>query len=199
MKHYFFHITPLEHLPQIISSSGLLPARDILAAGDPPHWWTGEQVRRRGSEVPCRPRGALMEYVSLYMYRHPPQLHRTPHMSPHDWVYMVTTLDHILDARLPFCFTDGDPLLTGLTSFYPSSHPVRVPDADLLRHDDWRHRPTDLDLDRRRSASLLAKGTLTWRSIAGIAVATSEQQTRVHQMLRAQDKMKDVIIRPMWF
>lgn len=140
-----------------------------------------------------------MEYVSLYMYKHPPQLHRTPEVRPQDWAYVVTTLNHIMDARTPFCFTDGDPLLSGLTTFYPSTQPVRIPDPDLLRHDDWRHHPTDLDLDRRRSASVLVKGPLKWKSIAGIAVSSPEQQTHVHRMLRAQGKMKDVIIRPMWF
>lgn len=200
-KHHLFHITPLEHLASIISSDVLRCAQTLLNQGNlRPDWWHSAYWRRIEQTIPLARAEALARYVHFYFFKHPPQLHRSPTIPAQQWAYLITDVASLREANYTFLWTDGDPLLLALTQFYPQAHPFDPVDWSLQHHDQWRPTTEDLDLDRRRSASLLVHKRVEFRHIRGICVATPEAEQQVRQVLRQHQKGHvNVIIRPHWF
>ncbi len=113
------------------------------------------KAKRRNKQVPVGPGGPLADYVPFYFAPRSPMLFRiwkgtvaTYSGSQDSLVYLVTSVERIIEMDLPFVFTDRHPL-AAFARFSPDEGELNTVDWGLMRARMWAD--TDADPDRKHS------------------------------------------------
>ncbi len=176
-----YHFTHVDNLPAILDTGALIsdrraPAGPVVTdVGD-----TDIKGRRRTCVVPVGPGGCVDEYVPLYFAPRSPTMYRIacdhrdriPGRYPggdHPLVYLVTSVERLLSAGLPWAASDGNcasPVTRYTATVADLAHHVDWP---LMREQYWRNTPDDSDRMRRRMAEFLVHGRLPLDQLLGLA------------------------------
>lgn len=114
-------------------------------------------------------------------------------------VHLVTTIQAVQAAGLPFVFTDGHGIMR-LTSFFEDLAQLDHVDWTIMRtHYCWSDTPTDNDRRRRRQAEFLIHDFMPWSLINEIGVMNSKVKTVVEQMLLRSSHKPIVNVRRLWY
>jgi hypothetical protein len=174
------HLTVGTNLDRIAAEGEIRCTTDLRAEGVAygsialPHI----QDRRARTIVPCGPGGCLHDYVPFYFAPRSPMLFliKQGGVAGVDarqarLVYLVSTVEAVRAAALPFVLTDGHGTMA-LTDFFADPDRLDRIDWPLMRAQYWRDTVEDGDRKRRRQAEMLVHRRVPWSLVHTIVVKT---------------------------
>lgn len=200
-----YHITHLRNLPRIVASGGLA-AYNILADRDYVSIAHGNiQESRSSVRVPCRAGGTLHDYVPFYFGPRSPMLFAIGKGAVEGYedgqepiVHLVVQLSDVLEADLPFVFTNGHAIVA-YTDFYDDVTQLDQVDFPLMRQKYWHDVDDDPNRAWRRSAEFLVHERLPWGHVLGVGVMNETIQSAVLDTLDDVGEARPVAVRRHWY
>ena len=198
-----FHITKWQCLPSIVADDGLwcdnvMAATPGRAAGI---GYAHIKERRARTAVPLGSGGMVSDYVPFYFVpRSPMLLANKSGEAPGNpdgqapIVHLLSSTGAIIDAGLSFVFTDGHPVISGLTQFFDSVEYLDQVDWAVLKARYWNDIDNDMDRKRRRQAEFLVHSFVPWNLVDRIAVLNEEVANRVKECLVSSDHKPHVAV-----
>jgi hypothetical protein len=116
-----------------------------------------------------------------------------------DVVYLVSSVEKVVQSELVFAFTDGNAAMQGLTRFFKDLSDLQQVDWPLMQAKYRQNTPDDHDRMRRRQAEFLVRDQLPWQVLIGIAVYAEDIQDRVLALLDPLPQRQPVRVRPNWY
>lgn len=203
-----YHICPLQNLASIIGCDALLPFNALAQREIEPVSiaYSHLQERRSRFHVPIEPGGTLHDYVPWSFAARSPMLYAsargalTHGIAQDDIIHLVSDVARVQSLNLSFVFTDGHPLLTGLTKF--SNELARLCaflDWPVLLDRWWKNSDVDTDRARRRQAEFLIQGATPWNAVRGIGVQTEEAGRKVAEIVQIKTHQPKIRVLPDWY
>ncbi|MFN0030293.1 MAG: DUF4433 domain-containing protein [Acidimicrobiales bacterium] len=201
-----YHFTHATHLPSI-QDQGL--ACDAEAQAGLLTVEVGQRSikeRRRRIEVKTPPYGCVADYVPFYYGTRSVMMYVIDKGQVVEYrdgleplVYLVTTVERLLEFGLSLVFTDGN-ASDRLTRFTSELDELDgLVDWPLIRTRYWANTPTDGDRKRRRAAECLARGPVPWEAFQAIAVKSRSGKSQVEASVTHPDPTASVVVRPDWY
>jgi len=206
-EHLVYHFTHWAHLPEIMRR-GLLCDSALQASGGLDHEAGDRDIkaRRRCRPVPCGARGVVADYVPFYFAPRSPMLFSiakgnvsTFGDSPHDLVYLVTSVERLLQARLRIVVTDRNAVLK-YAAFSDDPESWFAPgfvDWELMKAKYWARQE---DGKERRMAECLVHQQVPWSAITMIGVHDDRVADRVRAVLGPHGQSPiSPVLKPGWY
>lgn len=200
-----FHITHVDNVASV-AASGLLCDNDVptLEGGHRNIAYTGIKAQRAVTPVPCGPGGTLSGYVPFYFAPRSPMLYTiwrdnvADAVGQHDnIVHLVLRAEEIVDAGLPFAFTDGHATME-LSGFYDDLAKLTEIDWEVMRAQYWS---TDGigEMRRKRQAEFLVLRHVPWSFVVGIGVHNAKVDAKLKKVLAQVQHRPPVAVKPEWY
>lgn len=196
---FIYRMTHIDNVPFIVQNglwSKLSPVQDpnFVPIGNP------DIIDKRTNKtvVVIPPGGVLGEYVPFYFSGHSPMLYNittgygVKKVLQKDIVFLVCDALEIVNARIPYCFTDGN-ATKAISKFYNTLYGLRELDWPCIRATIWKNTEDDYDRVRKKMSEFLVKEHVPAGLIRGIIVKNPEAEQRVTAMLG--DSLPDCKIR----
>ena len=113
-------------------------------------------------------------------------------------VHLVTTIEKVQQASLPFVFTDGHAVMT-ISSFFEDLDDLRYIDWDVMRSKYWNDTPQDPDRSRRRQAEFLVHRFVPWELFIGVGAKSPEISELVNGILSDAEHKPPVKEKRNWY
>jgi hypothetical protein len=115
-------------------------------------------------------------------------------------VYVVTSVQAVVNAGLRFVFSDGHGL-AGFTQWYDDLGDLKSVDWGLVGERYWRDEPKDNDRQRRKQAEFLVEDRLEWGLITEIGVFDDTVRDQVTKLLNQfpGQPQPPVLVRRDWY
>jgi len=187
-KTYLYRMTHIENVPHILEYgvthvSSAHTNKNYKAIGD-----NSIISTRNNFDLPNEKK--LGAYIPFYFGARMPMLYviqkgynSVPVTPAKDIVYCISSVQKVVDHKLPFVFTDGH-AVDGLSDFYEQKD---LPDIDKILDKKaidatyWR-KDDDLDLKRRKEAEFLVETDIPTTAIIGFVVYNEEAKKRLLAM-----------------
>lgn len=184
------------HAPNCVPTDGL-PFRSIHRAD--------VQTDRRPRVVRCGRGGAVGDYVSFYLGPRSPMLLqlKTGQVGGYDsgqdpLVYLVSTVESVISAGLPFVFTDRHSLAT-YAKWSDREADLEALDWSTIYADYWSNTPDDRDRQSRKQAEFLVHRAIPITLCHEIAVSGLGVKVRVEELAQSSGNIPPVVLRPRWY
>ncbi|TAK21768.1 MAG: DUF4433 domain-containing protein [Chloroflexota bacterium] len=164
------------------------------------------QASRHQKLVPCGPLGTIHDYVGFYFGRRSPMLYRlhtgynVTKVLQADIAYLVSSVQEVVAASLPFVFTDGHSLAT-LTAWFDDLDDLSSVDWRIVNANQWNDTPEHPDRQRRKQAEFLVYQSVPWHLIEQIIVLDPAVAARVEGILSDHpvDARRPVRVERSWY
>ncbi len=184
-----FRMTHIDNVPFIVKN-GLWAKRS--AVQDPNFIPIGNPAiidRRTNKHVGIVPPGGVLgDFVPFYFSGHSPMLlniatgHGVNKVPQKDIVFLVCDALEIINAAIPYCFTNGNATNT-ITRFYNSLYGLDDLDWTTIKATIWANTDDDYDRVRKKMSEFLVKEHVPIDFIKGIIVRNEEARQKVAAML----------------
>ena len=207
MNPFVRHMTHIRNLPRILEQGGLwsdsqASQRKVTQQG------IGHRniKRRRTSKIITVGQGGyLCDYVPFYFCHHSPMLYAIHtggvegyNGGQKEVVYLITSVNTVRKAGLPFVFTDGHAAMAISRQYTDPADLTRL-DWPVIDANFWKNTEDDGDRERRKQAEFLVHDFLPWPLIRGIAVQTQPMADQVLALLAGQTYIPPVQVKPAWY
>ncbi len=111
-------------------------------------------------------------------------------------VYIVSSVNKMLDLGIDFLFTDGH-AIEGYTTFYEKTEVNNIEtilDFDAIHAKYWKDEK-DLDKKRKKSAEFLVATDLPYESILGYVVYNEH----AHLMMEKMNTQRHIVVKPEYY
>ena len=202
-----YHITHIDNLQRILTEGGLWCKMKQVEHGIEFHNIAHQNIqdRRAFTRVSCGPGGVLHDYVPFYFAPRAPMLYAIHNGRVEGYtggqaavVHLVSSIEHIAEAELPFVFTDGHGTVA-YTSFFENLDHLRKIDWEVMRARYWNNTLQDPDRKRRRQAEFLVHMFCPWERLLGIGVCNEATRDDVQRILDASNKPSSVVVKSSWY
>jgi hypothetical protein len=194
-----FHFTHLNNLASI-AADGLRCDSSVSESGVLSTEVGNQRIKaaRRERIVPIAPGGSVADYVPFYFAARSPMMYAATHGGVNtydggqsDLVYLVTSVDAVVAAGLPFAFTDRNAVLD--YTRYSNDPTVLDDHVDwvLMRQRIWTNTRDQPDRMERRMAEFLVHQHVPWSTFVGIG--------QVESVLASVGVSATVLARPDWY
>ena len=186
---FIYRMTQIDNVPFIVQNglwSKLSPVQDpnFMPIGNP------DIIDKRTNKtvVVIPPGGVLGEYVPFYFSGHSPMLfniatgYGVMKVPQKDIVFLVCDALEIVNAGIPYCFTDGN-ATKAISKFYNTLSGLHELDWPCIRATYWKNTEDDYDRVRKKMSEFLVKEHVPDELIRGIIVKNPEAEQRVTAML----------------
>ena len=125
------------------------------------------------------PGGVLGEYIPFYFSGHSPMLlniatgYGVDKVPQKDIVFLVCNAIEIIEAGIPYCFTDGN-AAHSITAFYNKPLSLVELDWETIGSTVWKNTDVDYDRVRKKMSEFLVKKHLPVSFIKAIVVRNAE-------------------------
>jgi len=189
------HITHYTNLISIINESRLYCGNELHTHGViTTNIGHSSLKQRRGQHPVSVPSGGtLNDYVPFFFTTRPPMLIAIEKGSVADYrgtqreiIYLVTSIEKILESDCIWCFTDGH-AVEAITSYFDNLDYLSKIDWEVIAA--WDYRPTsgDPDRERKKQAEFLVKGYVPWDCIESIIVKDDKMLDCVHEIIKSSN------------
>lgn len=163
------------------------------------------QQVRRARYIKCGPGGTVHDYVSFYFGPRPPmllQLH-TDRIPGYDQgqeplIYVVSTVQCVIEAGLDFVFSDGHGIAT-YTQWFDNLEYLDKVDWDAVYANYWADTTEDMDRQRRKQAEFLIYESCPWSIVRYIGVLSDKIKNKVEDILSQHIITTPVKIKRQWY
>lgn len=208
------HITHVRNLPQVFSAGVLWspnhrPATHTVAVVNSHANIQARRAKRVVEPGPkgtlAGPKGVLHDYVPFYFGALSPMLYanHTGNVPGNPdgqqaLVYLVSSVEAVQQAKLPFVFSDGHADVQ-LSSFFEDAAHLASLDWGVINAKYWADTPDDPDRKRRKQAEFLVHQAFPVSLLLGIAVFDDAMKSRVDQVLVAAGMQIPVAVERDWY
>ena len=167
------------------------------------------QKVRRERPIRCGPqgtvRGTVHDYVAFYFGPRSPmlfQLHTgqvkgyNEGQSP--LIYIVSTVEKIVQAQLGFVFSDGHGI-AAFTQWFDDLSDLDKVDWDMVYANYWADTVEDNDRQRRKQAEFLVHRFCSWDVVTLIGVLNNDVKVQVESILAGHGVSTPVEVRRQWY
>jgi hypothetical protein len=166
------------------------------------------QKDRKTIPIPCGPCGVIHDYVPFYFGYLSPMLLQlktgqvkgyTEGQEP--LIYLVSTVETVVEAKVPFVFSDGHGRAFN-TDWYDKTSDLDKVDWNMVYQRYWAaDYDRDIDRQRRKQAEFLVYKKCDWSLIHEIGVLNSRMKSKVEQILSGFDPEmnRPVHIKSEWY
>ncbi|MBW0103663.1 DUF4433 domain-containing protein [Pseudonocardia sp. KRD-291] len=166
----------------------------------------GIKHTRRSLHVTCGARGHPCDYVPFYFAPKSPMLYKiavggVPHYQDGQdpLVYLSSTIGAVVDAGLPWVFSDGN-CGAQLTEYFEDLAELDAAvDWPLQAAKMWNSTAEDPTRATRRAAEFLVHQRLPWPLVRQLVVRNETTASLVRAYLTAAGHQQPVIVRPTWY
>lgn len=130
------------------------------------------------------PGGVLGEYIPFYFAGRSPMLlniatgYGVDKVPQKDIVFIVCDAIEIINAGIPYCFTDGN-AANRTSTFYNNLYGLQELDWDTIRARMWANNDDDFDRVRKKMAEFLVKEHVPAYLIRGFVVRNTDAEQRL--------------------
>ncbi|WP_080874434.1 type II toxin-antitoxin system toxin DNA ADP-ribosyl transferase DarT [Oceanobacillus timonensis] len=202
-----YHITDYRNLPSILVK-GHLATHSFVSSKQMPYSDIAHQsiqYRRITKKVDVYPYGVLHDYVPFYFAPRSPMLYALSNGrvegfqgTQDDIIYLVTSIDNIVNREKEFVFTDGHAIMF-ITEFYNDLNDLKELDWDVLKSRYWNDTNEDPDRKRRRQAEFLVYHSAELDLFLGIGVRNNDMKHKVNEILKEYNVDMQVLTRPSFY
>ncbi len=198
LEQRIYHVTHVSNLP------GILASRAIEAGATPTLDLSPDELRVERREVPVAggPAASLAEYVPFFLSPdaslwkslragddHPRLSTRARATDPYDFVFLVSTVKHVVGAGSEFVLADRNS--EGATTRFAISREDEERMLYRLRSDNAG--------EQLLEAELLVAGRLPLESVTLVGVANDRVRQTVRDLLAGSDFTPKISVYPPWF
>lgn len=202
-----FHITHLSNLTSIVRD-GLWCDNEVAASVSAPreigNLAIKEQRRRR--PVPLPPSGSVADYVPFYFAARSPMLYSIYAGAVPSYqggqkkiVYLVSSIDTIIEHGLRFVFTDRNAALGHARYGDDPANLADHIDWELMEARMWRNTSSEPDRMERRMAELLVHGHVPWAAITSVVTKTEKRSRQASAALTTVGATTPVSVQSDWY
>jgi len=163
-------------------------------------------IDRRGRRTVTKtPGGVLNDYIPFYFAPHSPMLYSIHRGNidgftgvQSDIIYLVSSIEKIQEAKIPFVFTDGH-TYEMISDFYNNTNELDRVDWEIMGVRYWNNTEKDNDRMRRRMAEFLAYQFIPSSCILAIVVYNDEIKKAVDSIQGKCNTNIKTIIKPNWY
>ncbi|MCF8258763.1 MAG: DUF4433 domain-containing protein [Flavobacteriales bacterium] len=187
-----FRLVDMDNLPHILEH-GMYVRGHALANADYVNIGDETLIGQRSTfPVPMKGKGVLGDYIPFYFAGHTPMLlniktgFRGIRQRPqHELVYVVSSLDAVIQAGLSFVFTDGHPKNDRImkSHAFDDVQDLDKVDWETVQLQHWEPIEDDMDRMRRKQAEFLVKGHLPVSCIVGLIVLNDQCRQQVEELV----------------
>lgn len=188
---FIFRMTHIDNVPFIVNN-GLWSK--LSGTQDPSFVPIGNPSiidKRTNKPVGINPPGGVLgEYIPFYFSGHSPMLlniatgHGVNKVPQRDIVFLVCDAVEIINAGIPYCFTDGN-AANQTSTFYNTLFGLQELDWNTISATYWKNTDEDFDRGRKKMAEFLVKEHIPANMIRGIIVRNIDAKQRVETMVGA--------------
>lgn len=202
-----FHITHLSNLASI-AQHGLWCDSEMEASASAPREIGNLEIKeqRRRRPVPIPPGGSVDEYVPFYFAARSPMLYSIHKGGVTSYqggqkkiVYLVSSVDTIIEHGLRFVFTDRNAALGHARYGDDPADLADYVDWDLMKARMWNNTSSEPDRMERRMAELLVHGRVPWTAITSVATKTGKRSRRARAALTTVGATTPVSVQGDWY
>lgn len=137
------------------------------------------------------------EYIPFYFWGRMPMLYviqngynSVNRTNPEDIIYVISSVQEIIDSNLDFVFTDGHALDSFSRQFTETQvgNIINVLDFDAIRAQYWKD-DNDLDLKRRKEAEFLVLGDIKMQNIIAYFVYNQKAVAKLRNFDVEEDQI----------
>jgi hypothetical protein len=208
---WLYHFTHLDNL-SAIRTAGCLNCDAVAREGLTRTEVGAREIKesRRQRAIPIGPGGRVGDYVPFYFAPRSPMMYRiacdhrdrVPDRYPDGdtpLVYLVTTVDAVVQAGVAWVATDGN-AATATTEFTTDlSRMAEMIDWPLMTAERWNNTQDDPDRQRRRQAEFLVHRSLPLTLVRWLGVQSDLRGSQVGKLLADHALGRRVIVRPRWY
>lgn len=186
--------TYVDNLDTIIRRDGLHAPNHVPDDGLPYRFCHSAEVQSARAAVPILlgPGGTIHDYVPFYFGYLSPMMFqlktgRVPgyNEGQEPLVYLVSTVQAVAEAALPFVFSNGHGLATRLTDWFDDLSRLDEVDWSMVYQRIWKDTIEDMDRQRRKQAEFLVHQCCPWSLIQEIVVIDGRMKQRVETIQSA--------------
>lgn len=168
---------------------------------------TQVQGARANVQIDCGPQGTIHDYVPFYFGCLSPMMLKlktgrvTGYTGGQDpLIYLVTTVQAIVEAEMAFAFSNGHGL-AAFTDWFDDLDSLDEVDWKMVNQRYWTDNVDDMDRQRRKQAEFLVHDMCPWSLIQEIAVVNIAMKERVEQILGhfPGSECRPVRVRSSWY
>jgi hypothetical protein len=203
-----YRISHIDNLPVLLRRDALHAPNHVPDDGQVYRTIHDESVQanRHVTRVPCGPAGTVHDYVPFYFGPRSPMLLRLctgrniERVDQAHIVYLVSTVQSVLEAGRRFVFTDGHGLARFTTWFDDLRYLDRI-DWPIVAAQWWNDTANQPDRQRRKQAEFLVHESMPWSLIEHIGVVDAAVRARVEAILADHRTVHrpSVVVRAAWY
>lgn len=205
-----YRILHIENLNTVIKQQGVY-APNFVPIGDFPY--RSIQNRnlgnsRRSDQIPVIPNGTIHDYAQFYLGPRSPMLFQLHtgwvegyNETQQSIIYLVARVQDIVDANLPYVFTDGH-AHAKFTQFYNKTRDLKKLDWTMIYAKDWNDTIDAPDRQRKKQAEFMIHQFCPWSLIRKIGVYNDMIRQKVEYILDKfppEDKRSVVVMREWYY
>jgi hypothetical protein len=163
------------------------------------------QQVRRARTIRCGPGSTVHDYVAFYFGPRSPmllQLHTGRVVGYNEGqeplIYVESTVETVVQAALPFVFSDGHGI-AAFTQWYSDVSDLTRVDWETVYAEYWADTLDDMDRQRRKQAEFLVHRFCPWDAVMRVGVLTNAIKDRVESILAANGVSTPVAVRRSWY
>jgi hypothetical protein len=202
-----FHITHINNLSSIIKNGCLWSDKQKNVKGLACVSIAHQSLKTRRSiiRVPLSPDGTLDDYVPFFFAPRSPMLYSIHNNNVENYtggqnpiVYLVSTIDAVIQNGLPFVFYDGHPVMALSQAYNDVIHLNKI-DWNVMNSRFWFDSNEDPDRKRRRMAEFLVYDHYPFSLIHEIGVMDATMVMRVTALVNNLQPAPVVSIQNKWY
>ena len=202
-----YRLTYLDNLPVCLARGGMHAPHYVPNDGRDYrtiHNIEIQQVRRERA-IPCGPCGTVHDYVAFYLGPRSPMLYQlhTGRVEAYGegqapLIYILSTVEEIVRARLGFVFSDGHGI-AAFTRWFDNISNLDAVDWCMVYEDYWADTVEDMDRQRRKLAEFLVYRFCPWEVVTSIGVLNDAIRGRVEKILADHGVPTSVKVCKNWY
>lgn len=202
-----YHITSIRNLSNILKVGGLWCDSIVAQRGQAIISIAHQQIKKRRAsrEVPFSPGGVVADYVPFYFATRSPMLCAIYHNNVAGYnegqrpiLHLVSSVEAVIYAGLPFVFTDGHAPME-LSTFFSNVNDLNQIDWNIMKAKYWNDTIEDGDRTRRRQAEFLVHEFFPFHLFDTIGVFNDNIANQVSVLLDPLVKKPIVMIKREWY
>jgi hypothetical protein len=202
-----YHITSMRNLPNILKEGRLWCDRIVqqrsLAFISIAHQHIKD--RRTQKQVLLPPGGVVADYVPFYFAPRSPMLYVINKGGVKGYMggqgsilHLVSSAETVLQAGLPFIFTDGHAEMD-ISRFFTDLKDLKEIDWKIMHSHYWADILEDGDRTRRRQAEFLVHQFFPFHLFEAIGVMNPSMARQVSGLLQPLAYTPDIQVEPTWY
>ncbi len=201
---YIYRMIHIDNLARILAEGYINAPNSSTDAAYIPIGETSLILQRGDKQINIEPFGTFKDYVSFYFGPRSPMLfciqngYDVPRLSPEKIIYLVSSIENLVESDCKFVFTDGH-AYAAFTEYFNDLSDLSKIDWPTVLSKRWNSTSSDPDRKRRKSAECLVKKQVPIEALIAIGVYNSVSSAYIVSNSQQNLSSLPINIKPEWY